>query len=159
MNKYEIIINMLWRIVLGLFMIAVGIFFVAIPFIMIVDAGGKLITMLALITTSLGGFFILQGISVAFFNQAYRSTGYVKGGQSTIEANQTIGYIKRTMWFQFIGCLAHVALAIFYFCCISIEKDFKVIYIVCGIIALIIAVLYFLGAGRRKVDLKYLDEK
>ena len=129
MNKYENIINMLWRIALGLFMVAVGIFFIVIPFIMIPDSEGKLITMLALLTTSLGGFLILQGISVAFFNQAYRNTGYVRDGQSIIEAVQTIGYVKRTMWFQFIGCLAYVALAIFYFCSISIEKDFKVAYI------------------------------
>lgn len=157
MNKYSEILKIIGRIALGLFMIAViGIGFAfLVPLFMFWEVGA-IGVMLGIITIPIGGFMMLQGFNVMILNQPYRLTGYVNDGQSTIEAVRTLKYTKLSMWFCFLGFLAYVALSAFFitsaFNYTSVER---VILIVCAIISAVISVIYFLMAGKRKIDIKH----
>lgn len=157
MNKYDKILKMLGRIFLGLAMILlVGVLFgIGAPVVMCMEMG-VLGIWIGFFTVPIGGFMAMQGINVMIFNQPYRNTGYVKGGQSTIEAINTLEYTKLSMWFCFFGFLIFTCVAIFCLVYAITHGDYKrIISIILCVVSIIYSVIYFLMAGRRKLNIKH----
>ena len=157
MNKYEKILKMMGRILLGFFMIVVcGIgFVVGVPIFLCMESG-PLGIMIGLVSIPLGGFLMMQGINIAILNQPYKLTGIVKEGQSTIEAVKTLKYTKLSMWFCFFGAIIYLGISIFSFIyAFSHYSEIKIIMIVVGVISLILSIIFFLMAGKRKIDAKH----
>lgn len=152
-NEYSKILNKSWRLLIGIVMILAFSALLCTPILLQIDNSETVIDILFLILLSFCGFFIYQGISIGFFNQNYETTGYVHDGETVIAAKQTPKYVKRTMWFCFIEFVAHIILAMYFFIRAFIT-DYAIIYIVVAIISIIISVVYFLNAGKRKVDLQ-----
>lgn len=152
-NKYSKILNKSWRLLFGIVIIISCSCLLVVPFVAQSMYNDKIPDILAIVSTSLAGFLIYQGINMAFFNQEYETTGIVHDGETIIQAKQTPKYIKRTMWFCFIECLLHGVLALYFLIRASIT-DYAIIYIIIAIISIVIAVVYFLNAGKRKVDLQ-----
>ena len=157
MNKYDNVLNKLGRGARGLFMIIVmGLgFAVAIPLLLIMQVG-SIGLMLALITVPFGGFFMLQGINIMILNGSYRSTGVVKEGQSTVEAVKTAKYTRASMLFCFLGFLTFVAISIYSIVMsIFLVDSYKIIMIICAVVSIVLAIIYFLMAGSRHENLKH----
>ena len=157
MNRYEKILDMLGRILIGFVMIVVcgGGFVVGVPLLICLETG-PIGIIIGLISIPLGGFLMMQGINTAILNQPYRLTGIVKEGQSTIEAVKTLKYTKLSMWFCFFGTIIYLGIAIFSFIyAFSPNGENKIIMIVVGAISLILSIICFLMAGKRKIDVKH----
>lgn len=156
-NKYSKILNKSWRLLMGIVMILAFSALLCTPILLLIDKPKTVIDILFLILLSLCGFFIYQGVSIGFLNQEYEVTGYVHDGETVIAAKQTPKYVKRTMWFCFIEFIAHIILAIYFFVRSSIT-EYAIVYNVMAIISIVIAIVYFLNAGKRKVDLKNYEQ-
>lgn len=152
MNKYDNALKKMGRLMVGIVII---LLFTALLISPILIIAGDMMAVgegLFLILFSFCGFFIYQGINIAFFNQEYESTGIVRDGDTVFRAKQTDSYVKRTMWFCFIEFIAHMCLAIYYFA-VCAMSEYTIILAISGIVSIIIAIVYFLNAGKRKVDL------
>ena len=156
MNRYEKILKMLGRILLGFFMIVVcGVgFVVGVPILICLEVG-PIGIVLGIISTPLGGFMMMQGINITILNQPYKLTGIVKEGQSTIEAVKTLKYTKLSMWFCFFGAIIYLCISIFSFIYAFSSNNEKIMMIVVGSISLILSIIFFLMAGKRKIDAKH----
>ncbi len=156
-NKYSKILEQLWRIPVGFLLIFTGLFFMVLPLILNGE-NSELYPMICLITFAFGGFLVLQGIGIAFYKQEHESTGMVHDGETIIRAKQTLSYIKRTVIYCFCETAAYLGLALYFFIS-SINAEFPAILIVCGVIAVIVSIVYFLNGMKRKTDIKNTEKK
>ena len=148
-NGYDVVLQLLWRIPVGLFMIAMGVFIAIFPLIW-GDFESGLIYTLPLCVFA-GAYLILQAVGIGFFFQKFRHHS-VHNGNSSWSPVRTASYIKRVMWFAFIMIGIYVLIAIYFF--VSIVNISNVYSILVGFGSLIAAFIFFLVAMKNKTDLK-----
>ena len=102
-----------------------------------------------------GGFIINYGVGYAFLGDEYRLSSYVHDGESTFEVVETPKLLGRRMWVTFLGSIAYAGLAIFYLVrTLQLAKieGANAVLIGCIIVSLIMAVIFFLFAGKTKIE-------
>lgn len=154
MNKYNKTFNMIERILFGFLGIPVVSVFICVPILFCIENPMGII--LGLITIPLGGVLMLHTINYAILNQPYKYTDLVARGRSKMKAVKTLKYTKLSMWFCFFGSIIHLGISIFsVIYAFELDHTSKIIMIVNGVISLILSIIFFLMAGKRKVDIKH----
>ncbi len=150
-NKYSKILDKLWRIPMGCFMILFGAATIVLSF-WFTFAISYIGNILVLGMIMGGGFIIHHGLGKAFFNDQYQLSGLVIDGDSVIEPVETPKYLKRRMWFCFIEFLAYTLLAIYYIVLGCIFSAALLWYLVFAVVAVVFAVIFFLIAAKTKTE-------
>lgn len=159
-NKYEKILNLLWRIPVGLFTILIGIGFAIFPFFIFILRADAIfgIPLLSAMMIGVGAYLILQGVRILIFNQEYVEDGVYRG-ETVYTPKRTLSYVKSETWSYFLCFVAYVALAIFDFiyCAFTTTETELVCFIIGGIACVIIAIVYFLKAGKNHTKIKEFE--
>lgn len=111
-DKYTKALLMVIKIPVGVFCSLLGLALIGVSFW--VSTFSDIASMLLLIALLAGGALINFGIGYAFLGDEYKSTSYVRGGNTTFTAVTTEKFLKRRKIVTLVGSIAYVALAIYY---------------------------------------------
>lgn len=157
MNKYENILSMLGKILgFGLFAL-IGISFSITPILVIVFVGSDMLGgMLILLELCLACsvHFVSHGLGLFFWGDRYKTTGYVRDGNSYRWPIETYNYLKRNMITNFIELILCAVFGIAYivFLCMNMFVTISILGLVFTIITFVIFYLFY---KKQNYKLKY----
>ena len=164
MDKYTKAMLLVIKIPIGILCMLFGLSLIGVS--VWVSTFSDIASMILLISLLGGGALINFGLGYAFLGDEYKSTSYVRGGNTTFAPVETENFLKRRKIVTFVGFVSYVVLAVFYiarviFSCIfagylnEIDYDSSIVaLIIFAVISLIVAFFMFMLYMRTKhIDL------
>lgn len=165
MDKYTKAFMMVIKIPIGIFCILVGVTFIGLS--VWVSTFSDIASMILIMSLLGGGCLINYGVGYAFLGDEYKSTHFVRGGNTKFAPVESEKFLKRRKIVTFIGFISYILLAVYYVARIILVNVYKeyfeeigldtnvVALIIFAIISLIVAFCLFMVYKRTKhIDLK-----
>jgi hypothetical protein len=165
MDKYTKILIMAIKIPVGIFYILTGLGLIGVS--VWVSTFSDIASMILLIALLGGGALINYGLGYAFWGNEYKSTSYVRSGNTTFTPVETERFLIRRKIVMLIGFISYALLSVYYVARVILssiyagllkDMDFNTniaALIIFAVISLFVAFCLFLLYKRTKhIDLK-----
>ena len=164
MDKYTKTLIMMIKIPVGIFCMLAGLGFIGVS--VWVSTFSDIASMILIVALLGGGALVNFGLGYAFLGDEYRTTGYVRNGNTTFAPEETTKFLTRRKIVTFTGFVSYIILAVYYvarviFSCIFAgmlrEMDYNTsiaALIIFAVISLVAAFFLFLLYKKTKhIDL------